>query len=119
VWHLRVTIVAVETQHCLVCIVDFQAAVNSINPFSLAKEMQQWVPSSSLLSYEILRTAVNNTKLFRSSCNMPKFYPLLTKFGISQYIFFNAHDMKLHHYPAIRRGAGTCEQKEGQADGQI
>ena len=101
------------------CIADLQAAVNSINPLSFVKERQKWVPSASLSSYKIFCTDVNNTKLFRSSCKVPQFYPLLTKFGISQYIFCNARDTKFHQNPSIRNRNDTCGQKEGQVDGQI
>jgi hypothetical protein len=56
----------------LICIVvDFHVSVNNIKPLSFAMKTQQWVFFALLSSYKIFRTAVNNTKVLRSSCKLP------------------------------------------------
>jgi hypothetical protein len=46
----------------LFIVVGVDVAVNNIEVFSNATEMQQWVPCALLLSYKIFRTGVNNNK---------------------------------------------------------
>ena len=54
--------------------VALHVIVNHIKPLSVATETQEWVPLAPLSSYEMLRTAVNHTRVFRASCTVPDIF---------------------------------------------
>jgi hypothetical protein len=55
---------------CSLCIVDISVAVN-IKPQSDAMEILKWVSFALLLSYKIFCTAVHNTNILGSLCEVP------------------------------------------------
>lgn len=47
----------------------------------------------------------------------PYFYPIITKFEISQQIFIKAPTLKFHENPSTNSRANTCRKKDGGTDG--
>jgi len=45
-----------------------------------------------------------------------KFYPILTKFGLSQQIFIEVSKIKFHRNPSIGSRAGICGETDRQKD---
>jgi hypothetical protein len=74
---VRITTVATEQQRCLpfayllpyVCV-----TVKRIKPLRVAVETQEWVPFALLSSYEVFHTAVNHTRVLRSSSTVPDIF---------------------------------------------
>jgi len=50
------------TLRSLSSVVGVEVAVNNIEAFTVAMELQQWVPIAPLPSYKIFRTTVDNRK---------------------------------------------------------
>jgi hypothetical protein len=63
-----------EMKEYIHIVLDLHLAVNSMSVFSVATEMQQWVPFALLSSYKIFCTAVNNINVLRSSCKGPDIF---------------------------------------------
>jgi len=64
---VRVIISAMKKQQCLppFFVVDAEVAVNNINVFSGAMDMEQWLPFALLSNYKLFRTAFS---LFMDLC---------------------------------------------------
>jgi hypothetical protein len=65
--------------------------------FSVAMEMQQWVPFALLSRYKIFCTAVNNINVLKSLCKAPgvpaRFLP---KFGVYGQISVKVFNIKFY-----------------------
>jgi hypothetical protein len=62
------------TAHSLCIFINLHAAVSNIKLFSIAMEIQQWVPFALLWSYELFHTAVNHINLLRYSDKVPDIF---------------------------------------------
>jgi hypothetical protein len=60
-----------EVKEFILIVFGVHLAVSNIKVFNVATKMQHWFAFALLSSYKIFCTAVNNIRVFRSSCKGP------------------------------------------------
>jgi len=88
-WRVRLTIVEVETQQRLPCIVELHVAINNIQILSVAQQC--------FCGEFACRRLQQNVR--RCSCKVPILFAMLTKFGISLQIVIKS---SIPNFMAIR-----------------
>ena len=89
---IHVTIVAVETTLCCLCVVELYIAVSNIKLLSVAIEMLNLIPCALLSCkvFVLLSTVQMYVGLHVKCC------PVLIKCGVSQQIFIKFSSIKFH-----------------------
>ena len=114
-WCICVTIVAMAMEEYILIVFDLHLAVTIVNVFSVATEMQQWVPLALLSSYKMFCTAVNNINVLRSwACKGPdifvRIYPSLEFLDM----FIKVPSIKFHGNLTNGKSADMCRWTYGQ-----
>ena len=77
-------------------VVDLFVAVSIIKPLNVDIETQEWFYFVVFSSYKVFCTAVNSVNVLWTSCKVPCFFLILTKFGVSWQIFMKVLSIKFH-----------------------
>jgi hypothetical protein len=106
VWHIHVTIVVIDKQQCILCIVEAHVTFINIEILSFAQQCFH----CNFMSSETIRAAYAFQQIAPYFCaNLAKFFRL---------VFIKVSNIKFHGHSSRVRRADTCGKLERQTEGR-